>query len=496
MCFPRYFLWIIFFSSLAGEKNNMVTCSSKNRLSCSLHTYEPECDPQYMSSEYPLLFGGANSEAPADFPLNFRSKVISKNGTVGIMLIWQQYFRSYNPVIQGYQIVMEGKDGIDFGSGRCLILELQNKTNIVLDSFETFYLMIDGVQPMSTYGFLLYNLPRFNPFQQHTHMLETDVDTTGFADHFRLFSGNWDQYVECLFIKETNSIQILIEIPPNDFQMTLFDISVFDNFQMDIANININSSIYSVHQDQLHLFTNGYISTNFSITKSVEFIEVWVTPVDIYSYSPSKCLCHLRDRHCVPCRTATTKCSVGKEIIEALHHNDSTKDWNSLTNGKTDLIAWLCVGGLLMLASVCAFIVFRKQYGSCLDVSQCISSETSHPQTNLNNEHIGIDEVSETDHVIPNETDNNGTSRESNEEAFPLVDSYSLPRSHSDMKEMMETYFSFIPPETSSEMSKAISEQMVDINREFLPANASESNENNEYPDFTHESKSLSNESV
>lgn len=53
------------------------------------------------------------------------------------------------------------------------------------------------------------------------------------------------------------------------------------------------------------------------------------------------------------------------EIIEALHHNDSTKDWNSLTNGKTDLIAWLCVGGLLMLASVCAFIVFRKQYGSC-----------------------------------------------------------------------------------------------------------------------------------
>lgn len=130
------------------------------------------------------------------------------------------------------------------------------------------------------------------------------------------------------------------------------------------------------------------------------------------------------------------------------------------------------------------------------DVSQCISSETSHPQTHLNNEHVSIDEVSETDHVIPNEIDNNGTSRESNEEVFPLVDSYSLPRSHSDMKEMMDTYFSFIPPETSSEMSKAISEQMVDINREFLPANTSESNENNEDPDFTHESKSLSNGSV
>lgn len=80
-------------------------------------------------------------------------------------------------------------------------------------------------------------------------------------DHFRLFSGNWDQYVECLFIKETNAIQILIEIPPNDFKMTLFDVSIFDDFQLDIANININSSMYSVHQDQLHLFTNGYIST-------------------------------------------------------------------------------------------------------------------------------------------------------------------------------------------------------------------------------------------
>lgn len=46
--------------------------------------------------------------------------------------------------------------------------------------------MIDGVQPMSTYGFLLYNLPRFNPFQQHTHRLETDVDTTGFSGLYNI----------------------------------------------------------------------------------------------------------------------------------------------------------------------------------------------------------------------------------------------------------------------------------------------------------------------
>lgn len=38
------------------------------------------------------------------------------------------YFKENPPVVQGFQLVMEGKDGIDFGSGRCFILQLQNKS--------------------------------------------------------------------------------------------------------------------------------------------------------------------------------------------------------------------------------------------------------------------------------------------------------------------------------------------------------------------------------
>lgn len=76
--------------------------------------------------------------------------------------------------------------------------------------------------------------------------------------------------------------------------------------------------------------------------------------------------------------------------------------------------------------------------------------------------------------ISPTHGSRNKSSNE--EESLPLVDSCSFQLSNDinkGMNDMIETYFSFVPPDTSEELSKTISDQMIDINREFLPSRES-----------------------
>ena len=41
--------------------------------------------------------------------------------------------------IRGYQINMEGKEGSDFGKSRCFILQLQNNSSIIINSYVNIY---------------------------------------------------------------------------------------------------------------------------------------------------------------------------------------------------------------------------------------------------------------------------------------------------------------------------------------------------------------------
>jgi hypothetical protein len=88
-------------------------------------------------------------------------------------------------------------------------------------------------------------------------------------------SGNWDQYINCVYIEENNSLQILIELPPPTFKLTLFEINIFkDDGLNGITDRSINSSLFNVHHDQSHIFNHGYI--------------IWVS-----SWTISGSVCHL-----------------------------------------------------------------------------------------------------------------------------------------------------------------------------------------------------------
>ena len=103
------------------------------------------------------------------------------------------------------------------------------------------------------------------------------------------------------------------------------------------------------------------------------------------------------------------------------------------------------------------------------DMSKCTSAEENQQEMHLNNDGHSLHEIPQSIN-LPNVSDTNGNRSESNEYELPLADSYSIEESQFDIKAMVETYFSFIPPESSSEsVSKTISEQMSENSGESDP---------------------------
>jgi hypothetical protein len=47
-----------------------------------------------------------------------------------------------------------------------------------------------------------------------------------------------------------------------------------------------------------------------------------------------------------------------------LPQNETEENKHVEINGKTDIVEWICVGGLVVCASLCAFIVFKRRYWS------------------------------------------------------------------------------------------------------------------------------------
>lgn len=459
----------------------MVNCTSKTRVVCTLHTYTPDCDPRFVTRDFPSLFGDVD-DVP-DIPLNFRSKVVANNGTVGILLIWQQYIRSNPSIVQGFQLSMKGRDGVDFGNGRCFILQIQNHSSPFDNAFETFYLIVNNVLPKSSYTFKLHSLPRFNPFLSY-RTIQTEVNTDNYIGSYPDYPSNWEQSIECIFNEETQSVDIFIEVASRKFGLTLFEVNIFDNVLQEIGVIAVNSSDFGVLHDQPNVFPNGYILMSHKIRQKLNFLEVWVTPIDQFHYIPSKCLCYTGNRYCSPCRTATTKCAIGRDIIEVLAHNLTTQTPEDKTMGRSDLIAWLCVCFGIISASICAFIVFKKQHELCkactnnesrvpLETThQCVINEPTCSITAGSFPDIDIDETNQ----ISGKTSAAHSQSSSNDESYPLVDSCSLSQSNGntdEMNVMIETYFSFIPPESQIVLSRTLSDQMIDINRKFLPESGS-----------------------
>lgn len=126
------------------------------------------------------------------------------------------------------------------------------------------------------------------------------------------------------------------------------------------------------------------------------------------------------------------------------------------------------------------------------DIPKCIHRQ----EDNMNNERLNPPQITPAEHSV-NISDRDKHSIGTNEAAFPLVDSYNHQSDSQSDHYITDLYFCFISPANSSDIiSKSVSEQMLEINREFLYPNSPLFNENIDQSNRIFETKSLGGESV
>lgn len=132
----------------------------------------------------------------------------------------------------------------------------------------------------------------------------------------------------------------------------------------------------------------------------------------------------------------------------------------------------------------------------CLNFISDIPKSIHRQEENMKNECLNLPEVTPSEHSV-NISDRDEHSIGTIEAAFPLVDSCNHQSDSQSDHYIADIYFCFISPANSSNIiSKSVSEQMLEINREFLYPDSPVFNENIDQSNILFETKSLGGESV